>query len=188
MPGRFNLLPLVILFLALAAQAIGCAVPLYFRLADIPTEPQVEPESGARKKKTSPPPKDKVTDEPDACSDSLCYQPLPIGSQSPIQLTRTSLIPASPYLLDPGKARFRFATTWVNLWGFKQGAYLLDGEVLNSTMSVDFGLMNRVELGFSYNSVRVGGGILDSFIQRFHRTFRFDDYDRPDFPRDKFVL
>jgi hypothetical protein len=188
LPEISNRLRLIIIFLVLLAPAAGCAALPDFRLADVPPEPSPKPGTGASEKPLSPPPPVEPAEKPEPCSPSLCYQPLPIGSQSPIQLARTSLIPASPYLLDPGKARLRLSTTWVNLWGYKQFSYLLDGEVLNSTVGVDFGLMNRIELGFSYNSVRVGGGIMDSFIERFHRTFRFDDYDRPDFPRNIFVL
>ncbi len=188
MPGISNRLPLIIIFLVLIAPAAGCAAPPDFRLADVPPEPSPGPVTGAPEKSPPLPPLAEPGAKPEPCRPSLCYRPLPIGSQSPIQLVRTSLIPASPYLLEPGKARLRLSTTWVNFWGYKRFSYLLDGEVLNSTAGVDFGLMNRFELGFSCNSVRVGGGIMDSFIERFHRTFRFDDYDRPDFPRNMFVL
>ncbi|MHC4662863.1 MAG: DUF3187 family protein [Planctomycetota bacterium] len=178
---------LLILILSSCILIAGCAVTADFSLSELPDEPnRPNTENGGIKPATPDSAPDNEKSDPDQIE--LTFQPLPIASQSPIQLVRSSLVPASPYLLPKGKVRSRIHSTWVNLWGFKQFSYVLDGEVLNSHVGLEFGLTDRIELGFDYNSVRVGGGILDSLIERFHEVFRFDDYDRPDFPSNEFLI
>ena len=58
-----------------------------------------------------------------------------------------------------------------------------DFETFSTTISLRYGLWHRGTLELYFRHSAIFGGIMDKFIEDFHRTFNLPDNDRPEYPR-----
>lgn len=133
--------------------------------------------------------------------------PVPAGeARGPFELRdaqlfaqpRLTLPPASPFTLGGGRTSLRAGVLWGNSFAWAQDVpgetprarrYLIDGEALTLDLALTRGLSERVDLGLRLPLQWRGGGVMDAFLDAFHRAFRFagvGDGDRPAFRRDAF--
>ena len=122
------------------------------------------------------------------CFWNVGYGPLRLPSLSPFQALRFGFIPRTPSTLAEGNYEFQWTESWANLWAFNSGENLVDFEMLQSSVSLAYGLSDvlQVELGFVQKS-RFGGS-MDRFIQNFHDWFGLDQGGRDTVPRNDFGL
>jgi hypothetical protein len=111
---------------------------------------------------------------------------------------RLTLPPGSPFTLGRGRASLRLGLLWGNSFAWAQDVpgeqprarrYLIDGEALALDLAYTRGLSDRVDVGLRVPLQWRGGGVMDGFLDAFHRAFRFagvGDGERPAFRRDAF--
>lgn len=122
------------------------------------------------------------------CYSNVGYGPLRLGSQSPFQSLRYGIDPRTPSTLAEEQWEVHASETWINNFSYNAGKYLLDYEMLDSRLSVAYGVMDELELELEYENRSGFGGIMDRFINAFHRTFGLSDADRHLFPRNQFQI
>jgi hypothetical protein len=122
------------------------------------------------------------------CYSNVGYGPLRLGSQSPFQSLRFGIDPRTPSTLAEDQWELHLSETWVNTFSFKPGAYLLDFEMLDSRLSVAYGVRDEVEVELEFENRSGFGGIMDRFINAFHRTFGLSDADRHLFPNNQYQI
>lgn len=120
------------------------------------------------------------------CSANVGYGPLNLRGQSPFQMLHLSLSPSTPSTLPAHHWEGQIMTTWVNRWAVSEGTYFIDNETLRIAGKLKYGLTDWFQLGIEVPVLWRGGGVMDSFIERFHRTFGLDNARRDEFPQDRF--
>jgi hypothetical protein len=116
------------------------------------------------------------------------YGPLSLRSASPFQFLRLALLPEGPDTLDAGQWELRQTYTWANLWAFERDRYVIDAEILRSTISLRYGLTKRWQVGVELPALWRDGGFADSSIEDFHHTFGMGQGHRDEFPRNEFQV
>jgi len=114
--------------------------------------------------------------------------PLYMFSNAPFQLVRFTYIHESPRVVPAGSWRLITGFSWANTWAQsdgKRGTFMFDGEHLTVTMLARYAFWQGIEVGFAAPWSYMGGGVLDGFIEGFHRTAGIGMMRRDDFPRDK---
>lgn len=124
--------------------------------------------------------------EPYPCSANVGYGPLNVRGQSPFQMLHLSLSPSAPSTLSAGKWEAQFLATWVNRWTISEGRYFIDNETLRMAARVKYGLTEHLQVGIEVPVLWRGGGIMDSMIDRFHKTFGLSRARRDEFPNNRF--
>lgn len=135
----------------------------------------------------SPPPSEKSTGEGGATVRSLNtgYGPLRLGSQSPSQSVRYGIDPRTPSTLAESEWEVHLTESWSNTFVYDQEkSLLLDYEMLDTRLSVAYGLTPALSLEFEWENRAIFGGVMDRFINAFHRTFGLTDAGRHNFPRN----
>jgi len=103
---------------------------------------------------------------------------------------RLTLPATSPDLLPPGETRLRLDFDWGNDFGWSQDVagehpedrrFLVDGEHHTLDVTLEHGLTSRLEIGGRVPVHWRGGGLLDGWIEGFHRI------GFPNNARDQFV-
>jgi thioredoxin-related protein len=122
------------------------------------------------------------------CYSNVGYGPLRLGSQSPFQSLRFGIDPRTPSTLAEGQWEVHMSETWVNTFSYNPGKYLLDFEMLDSRLSVAYGVKDELELELEFENRSGFGGIMDRFINGFHRTFGLTDAGRHNFPNNQFQI
>ncbi len=125
------------------------------------------------------------------CFSHVGYGPLRLDSQSPFQSLRLGIRPRTPSTLSRGQRQVHAATTWVNVWatddaGAADRAYLLDFEMLQSSVAIAFGLTDTFEIEVGIKERDRFGGVMDGLIQNFHDLFGIEQNGREQVPRDQF--
>lgn len=120
------------------------------------------------------------------CFSHVGYGPLRMESQSPFQVLRLGLIPRTPSTLARGQLEVRTAETWSNTFSHVRDEYFLDFEILDSTVSLAYGLSDVVQVDVELQNRSRFGGSMDGFIQGFHDLFSLDQNGRKDYPRGDF--
>ena len=69
----------------------------------------------------------------------------------------------------------------------EQQSILLDGESLNTELSINYGLGNKAELSLVLPYSKHGGGNLDGFIENWHSFFDLPDGGRRYSPKDRLL-
>src|SRR6266852_4377298 len=122
------------------------------------------------------------------CYNNVGYGPLRLGSQSPFQSLRFGIDPRTPSTLAEGQWEAHVTETWCNTFVYDPGRLLLDFETLDTRVSLAYGLLDELELELEFENRSGFGGIMDRFINAFHRTFGLTDAGRHDFPRNQFQI
>ena len=122
------------------------------------------------------------------CYSNVGYGPLRLGSQSPFQSLRFGIDPRTPSTLAEDQWELHLSETWVNTFSYSPGKDLLDFEMLDSRLSVAYGVRDEVELEVEFENRSSFGGIMDRFINAFHRTFGLSDAGRHNFPNNQLQI
>ena len=119
----------------------------------------------------------------------------PIESRDEFLLAQARLtLPAvAPDAPPRGRTRVRVAGDWGNDFGFRQGLvagvrrllYFVDGEHRSGSLQVSRGVTDRWTMHARLPVLWRGGGVLDGFIDAWHRLTGLPDSNRPDFARDQ---
>lgn len=120
------------------------------------------------------------------CSANVGYGPLNLRGQSPFQMLHLSLSPSAPSTLPAHRWEGQLLTTWVNRWAVSEGNYFIDNETLRIAGKLKYGLTDWLQVGIEVPVLWRGGGVMDSFIEGFHRTFGLDNTRRDEFPHNRF--
>ncbi len=105
--------------------------------------------------------------------------PLTLSDQFPLGLYHQSFLPRSPETLNSQEIQLRSAFAWTNTHNRIAGTLNVDSEVRTVDLSARYGHSERLEVGVALPVVWQGGGVLDSFIENWHRAFGL-----PQGPRD----
>src|SRR5262249_51405282 len=65
----------------------------------------------------------------------------------------------------------------------KEG-FFLDGEVMRTSLSLDYGLNPRLQVGMEVPFLNLGRGYMDGLIENFHQTVGAKGAGRENFPKD----
>jgi thioredoxin-related protein len=132
------------------------------------------------------------------CFSHVGYGPLRLGTQSPFQSLRLTIIPRTPSTLGRGQWEARVAGTWANIWANddnrffpeeqEYGRYLMDYETLAASLGASYGLSDILQLDVAYDQRWRFGGAMDSFIQSFHDLFGIDQSGRDQVPKNGFAI
>lgn len=122
------------------------------------------------------------------CYSNVGYGPLRLGSQSPYQSLRFGLTPLSPSTLAQGRWEVHASETWVNVFSYRPGEALLDYEMLDTRFSIAYGVLDELQIDVEFENRSAFGGVMDRFIDAFHRSFGLTDGGRHLFPNDRFAV
>lgn len=111
--------------------------------------------------------------------------PLDAHGSTIFQLATTDFIPNMPRSLAAGEVEVRTDADWTNT--FVESPSLSLYETLHSRTSIWYGLDDRMTIGISQSVLVVGGGVMDPFIDGFHKTFGIDSH-RTRYPENKFLF
>ncbi len=114
------------------------------------------------------------------------FGPMHLRGQSPFQLLRLGLIPIGADRLERGQWLLNATATWTNRWAWKEGKYLVDGELLRIAVSATYGITDWVQVRLEIPFCIRNGGILDGMIMGFHDTFGYSQAGRDEFPKNQF--
>ena len=122
------------------------------------------------------------------CFSHVGYGPLKLPSQSPFQALRLGMIPLTPSTLSRGQKEVRGAASWVNIWNVSEGEYFFDHEMLQTTLTFDYGISDTLQIGVGAEVRGRFGGSMDDFIQGFHDLFGIDQSGRDLVPKGEFTF
>jgi hypothetical protein len=109
-----------------------------------------------------------------------------IRSQSPAQSLRLNMPLPIPGDIKPGWGT-RIGLTWSNVWA-SGTTYLLDYEMFDTILSLDYGFNERLGLELSFENRHYFGGAMDGLIQEFHDLFGIDQNGRDEVPKNRKVI
>jgi hypothetical protein len=88
-------------------------------------------------------------------------------------------------ILSKGEFSGTVELYYSNIFSFTRELTILnDFEVFSATIAVRCGLWRGGTLELYYRQAMMLGGVMDRFIEDFHRTFHLPDDNRPEFPRN----
>jgi hypothetical protein len=122
------------------------------------------------------------------CFSNVGFGPLRLSSQSPFQSLRIGLVPLTPSTLAEGQWEFHLGVADSNVFIKKPGEYLLEFDLVQSSLSIGVGLTNDLEADLEYDQRSRIGGFMDQFIQHFHRAFGLTNQLRETEPLNGFRL
>ncbi len=122
-----------------------------------------------------------------ACSTFLTLTPTAAPSPQP-QPYRLGPQHHHPRVLGGGRHAWYVEQSVTNHWMYRPREYIIDGEVYQALLQHRSGLGRHIEIGLDIPVRYFSGGILDRFIERFHRLFGFDDSNRSTNPRQDLGL
>jgi hypothetical protein len=108
---------------------------------------------------------------------------------------RLTLPALSPHTTRQGKWSLQVSALWANSFSWTQDdpgeepedrRFLIDGEALVLDLTVRRGLGQDLDVGLRIPFQARGGGVLDGFIDWWHRVVHVPDGDRPAFRQDAF--
>ncbi|MBN8549274.1 MAG: DUF3187 family protein [Deltaproteobacteria bacterium] len=110
--------------------------------------------------------------------------PIELGNQYPFALMQPSMRPRRAQIEESGHNLFSFTSAWSNS-AIRKDHYTIDDETVVMEAAARHGLSEQWEVGFLLPFRTEGGGVLDPFINGWHRTFGLPRGDRPHMPDDK---
>jgi len=117
------------------------------------------------------------------------YGPLRLGSQSPYQSVRYGIDPRTPSTLMKDEWEVHVSESWSNTFVYDTDhSILLDYEMLDTRLSLAYGVTQALSLEFEWENRILFGGVMDRFINAFHRTFGLTDAGRHNFPRNQIQI
>ena len=121
--------------------------------------------------------------------------PIEIRDDHVLAQPRLTLPAVAPRTVPDGRWSVETSLLWSNSFSWTQDvpgeepvdrAFLLDGETLTVATTIRRGLTPHVDVGLRLPLQHRGGGVLDGFIDAWHRLLRLEDAQRPSFDRDAF--
>jgi hypothetical protein len=122
------------------------------------------------------------------CFSNVGYGPLLLGSQSPFQSLRMGLLPRTPSTLAEGQWEVHWSEAYSNVFIKKPGDYLVQFDLLQSTVSLGYGVANELEVDLAFDNKSRFGGFLDQFIEHFHHAFGLPNQLRDTEPQNAFRI
>lgn len=113
---------------------------------------------------------------------------VPLRSESPLQQLRFGLQHRPPFVLGEGETAVYFEETWKNMWLYRSGDYLIDGEIHAMSLGWYRGLGEGLEISAELPLRYISGGVLDGFIEGFHKAVGLGNQDREKFPRNQMIF
>ncbi len=113
--------------------------------------------------------------------------PFVLASRSPgpsLRLTEPPLVPSN---LSKGQVIIDAGTSWTNVWA-NEAFYYFDYEMIESHLSLTYGINKRWMVGISFIKRNYFGGAMDDFIIEFHDLFGIDQDGRGNAPTGKSKL
>jgi len=135
-----------------------------------------------------------LTETPDGyrglslCYSNIGYGPLRVSSQSPFQSLRIGLVPRTPSTLGEGQAEIHWNEAYSNVFIKKEGEYLLQFDLLQSSLGVSYGVTDTFEVDLEFDDKSRFGGFMDQFIQHFHHAFGLPNQLRNTEPDNAFAI
>ncbi len=120
---------------------------------------------------------------------SHSYGPLTYEEQSPLQRVSYTPMTEGADLVPGGRFRADFSLGYSNIFEHDSTSshrLFLDMERLLSSTTLRYGLSDAWEVGGRLTFETSGGGILDSFLSRYHHALGLSDGDRADYPFNTF--
>lgn len=117
------------------------------------------------------------------------FGPIAVRTQNPIYLQVLGLTPGRAEVVPEGTIEARIDSAYSNLYESGQSLRAieeLDMEFWRLVPQVRYGITDDLEVGIEVPLVHFNGGFLDSFIQRFHRTFGLPNGGREFVPNGRF--
>jgi hypothetical protein len=131
--------------------------------------------------------------------------PAPPAGRGPVEIRddhllaqgRLSLPAVAPRTVAAGRWSVETSLLWSNSFSWTQDVpgedpadrrFLLDGETLTFAFTLRRGLGPHLDVGLRFPLQHRGGGILDGFIDAWHRLLRVEDAQRPAFHRNAFRI
>ncbi len=111
---------------------------------------------------------------------------LNIRSQSIAQSFRLTLPLVIPGDIKPGYQAIA-ETTWSNIWA-QEKSYLLDYEMLDTTLGISYGFNQQLGMAVMFDSRTYFGGKMDGLIQEFHDLLNIDQNGRDDHAHGRAVI
>jgi len=114
--------------------------------------------------------------------------PFSVRNLSPTALVHGLAIAESSNVLSPGEKMAQVSFDLVNNATSNQSlneAIILDGETYIGTLSIRYGLSERLQAGIDIPYIQHANGFLDSFISDWHDFFGLPNGDRDKFPDDQ---
>ena len=99
------------------------------------------------------------------------------------QTIRPLLLPVHDEL-EAGQVAVRVGLNWANVWSPQLSRFSVDGEELSVEPHIRFALGSADQIGLSLPMKVVGGGLMDSSIEAFHRSFGFRNQGRENYRRN----
>lgn len=123
-----------------------------------------------------------------AQADALLDEPLALSERAP--LVQRFNLPGmrSGQLLAPDGMQWRLGVDAANNYVRDNAgaeALVFDGESQRYEFGARYGLGSQWEVGILLPWITYRGGVLDSFINRWHSVWGLPDHDRADYPSDK---
>lgn len=123
-----------------------------------------------------------------AHADALIDEPLALSERSP--LVQRFNLPGmrGGQLLSASQAQWRLGVDAANNYVRDSAGgetLVFDGESQRYEFGVRYGLGSEWEVGIMLPWMSYRGGVLDSFINRWHSAFGLPDHDRANYPSDK---
>ncbi|HEX7926827.1 MAG TPA: DUF3187 family protein, partial [bacterium] len=109
-------------------------------------------------------------------------------TQSPIQRMRMPFLHQGPELPSRHQLTLGLNTIWTNTWNYNAHRYVVDEEGWWINPIAEYGLTDRWAVSFSAPAIYLSGGVMDGFIDNFHRFFGLGDEGRDEAPRNRLYV
>lgn len=113
------------------------------------------------------------------------HGPFPLSSQSPFQSLRPTMVPGADSIVAEGRLCVRMNTTLANVWINESSRYVLDFETLDTNLGFQYGWLPNMTIGVRYEERSVFGGILEGWIESFHRLTHIEQAGRDEVPHGR---
>jgi hypothetical protein len=123
--------------------------------------------------------------------------PAEVRDEQLLAQPRLTLPAVSPETIGRGVWQVRISALWSNSFAWTQDQpgedptdrrFLIDGEAFTLDATIRRGLGRNVDVAARVPFRWRGGGVLDRFIDTWHRIFHLPNSNRPDFRRDAFRI
>ncbi|MGK0291375.1 MAG: hypothetical protein ACI86H_002843 [bacterium] len=112
------------------------------------------------------------------------FGPLHFTSQSLFQLLQGHYLHETPELEEKGKFLFISTATWANTWDYNSSRYRFDFESWLFTEHFAYSVTDRFQVSLRFQFLRIGGGVMDPYIEGFHKGLGISNGGRNEFQQN----
>ena len=102
------------------------------------------------------------------------------------QTIHTPLMPLGDENPEEHQFALRMNLRWINVWSIQRSRFIIDGEEVQLEPYLRFAITDSLQVGMAFPFVEQGGGVMDEYIEIFHRSVGVTQGGRESFPRNKF--